>query len=392
MTEDGSPQPRISVERNLLHWAMERSGRSVDELSKRPQLSGLGGWLSGSSRPTLRQLEKFADATFTPFGYLLLPAPPREQLPIPLFRTLAGSAAPRPSPDLVETVQTVKRRQDWAREYMVECGEDPLGFAGSSGVADRHADVARRMREGLGMAPDWAAECRTWADALRKMRQMIEDAGIFVTVNGVVGNNTRRRLDPEEFRGFVLADEYAPSVFVNNADGKAAQMFTLAHGLAHVWLGRSAAFDLHRLSPAGDAAEAACGRIAAELLVPEDDLRHSWDGFKDSDRLGEAARHFKVSEIVAARRALDAGLVAGAEFDKLYGGYEQGERERRKKPGGGGSFYINSNLRVGKRFARNVMSAVGEGRLLYREAYGLTGLRHGAFEKFAARLGDGSGG
>lgn len=61
------------------------------------------------------------------------------------------------------------------------------------------------------------------------LRHHAETLGVTIVINGAVGNNTHRILDPEEFRRFVLTDEYAPLVFINNADGKAAPMFTLAH-------------------------------------------------------------------------------------------------------------------------------------------------------------------
>jgi Zn-dependent peptidase ImmA (M78 family) len=246
--------------------------------------------------------------------------------------------------------------------------------------------VAEKMRNALGLGTGWAAQQPTWTDALRHLQRQMEHVGILVVVNGIVRNNTHRKLDVEEFRGFVLVDEFAPLVFVNGADAKAAQMFTLAHELAHIWFGKSAAFDLRQLQAASDATEQACNRVAAELLVPEQVLRSLWTQLSDGpQRYQQLARQFKISELVVARRVLDLDLIDREEFLTFYRNYLQKEREQGTRHRGG-NFYATQNLRIGRRFAEAVVRAVGEGELLYREAYQLTGLYGEAFERYASSL------
>ena len=378
---------RIDVKRRLLDWAITRSGKSVDDLSKNRTICNIRKWLSGESRPTLSQLETFANATFTPLGYLLLSDPPDEPMPIPYFRTLGKTPAFRPSLDLMDTIQIIKQRQDWMRDHLVAGGSHQLHFVGSVKQADLPVDIARDMRKMLGMTGEWAAGLDSWEKALMELRSKIEESGVFVTTNGIVGYNTRRRLQVDEFRGFVLVDDHAPFIFVNGADSKSAQMFTLAHELAHVWLGRSATFDLRYLDPANDAVERACNMIAAEFLVPEDEMHPVWDRFAaNPDPYKGVARHFKVSRLVAARRALDLGFIHRDEFLDSYG-----ELYKETRKGKGGDFYAVANLRIGERFARAVISAAREEKILYREAYNLTGLNRSTFEKYAALLGLGEG-
>ena len=53
----------------------------------------------------------------------------------------------------------------------------------------------------------------------------------------------------------------------------------------------------------------------------------------------------------------------------------------------GGDFYHNQNTRIGELFATQVLRAAMEGRIGFKEAYDLTGLRGGTFQKYAGRLG-----
>ena len=308
---------RVAVRPKILRWARERVGKDLEELQARfPRILE---WETEEVRPTLKQLEKYAKATHTPFGYFFLEEPPEEKLPIPHFRTQTTAAPQRPSPDLLETVQTMQRRQDWLRDTLVHEGEPQIRFIGTARFNEPITAVASRIRDTFGFTPNWAQTLTTWTAALQTLRDALDAAGVLVVTNGVVGNNTRRRLDPQEFRGFVLVDDYAPLVFVNGADAKTAQMFTLAHECAHLWFGQSAAFDLRELQPANDRIEIACNAVAAEFLVAETELRSQWEFARAQVRpFDYLARHFKVSAIVAARRALDLALIPrNAFFERL---------------------------------------------------------------------------
>jgi len=379
---------RIAINEKVLYWAVDRSGLTLNDLKKKfPKIKQ---WATGEVRPTLRQVESLSKATLTPFGFFFLAEPPKDSLPIPHFRTLDEEITSRPSPDLLETIQAMQRRQEWMREFLIDKGQEPLLFVRSAELSDLTASVADRIRRTLGIDKDWASSQPTWKDALRTLREVMEAAGILIVVNSIVGNNTHRKLDPGEFRGFVLVDEYAPLVFVNGKDGKAAQMFTLAHELAHVFFGSSAAFDLRELQPADDPTEQVCNRVAAEFLIPEGSLRKIWRSVKDNpEPFQTIARRFKVSTLVAARRALDLSLIQKTDFLEFYRDYLSDERRTATSRTGSGDFYANQNLRIGRRFASAVIRSAKEGKLLYSEAYQLTGLHGSTFDKYAASLGFG---
>lgn len=377
----------INVKPELIRWAIERSGRSVGTLAH--YFPRIEQWMSEheQAHPTLRQLETLAKKTWTPLGYFFLSEPPEERLPIPDFRTARDQPIRRPSPNLIDTLHTMQRRQAWMRDYLIELGHERLSFIGSAKPSDDVHNVSLSIRRALGMDDGWASKIGTWTDALGVLREAAETIGILVVINGVVGNATRRKLNPAEFRGFVLSDVYAPLVFINGTDARSAQMFTLAHELAHLWIGEGGIFDLPEFESPEDRLEQFCNRVAAEFLIPETELREFWSDVRhDSEPFQKIARHFKVSPIVAARRALDLNLIDRTAFFDFFHAYQNDERRRATKSKGG-NFYLTQNVRLGKRFARSVMLAAKEGRLLYRDAYNLTGLHGATFDRYAKSLG-----
>ena len=373
----GRSRLHIDVEPKVLEWALRRSGKSVAELSIKTDFKRLPKWLAGSTAPTLSQLEKLSKATYTPFGYLLLSEPPDDPpSPIPHFRTRDNDEPPKCSINLEDAIRFTERRQEWVREYLIELGADPLPFVKSYTIHDDPAEVATKIQDELGLQ-EWVISQTKEEVAWPALRAKIENRRIFLARTHMVKHHRSRKLDPEEFRGFVLADDYAPFIFVNSADYPSAQIFTLAHGLAHVWIGAGASFDLHGFQPANNQLERTCDKIAAELLVPTQKITKHWDEFNASDDAYRAiARHFKVSKIVAARRALDTGCISQAQFDVFYQDYKRRyeawkAEEKQKKPGGPPPAKAPSAY-ISPRFMGILSTAVGEGRTLYREAYALT--------------------
>lgn len=378
---------RVDVPGAMIAWACERSGLPREALTRR--FPRLDQWERGEVQPTLKQLEGFASATHTPIGYLFLPEPPDEPLPLPDFRTMENRLVGRPSSNLLDTIYDCQRRQEWYHDHALMVRESPVSVVGALSVQVAPTIAGAQMAERLGFPVHERGS--TWGEAFKRLTDNVEDLGILVMTNGVVGSNTHRKLDPHEFRGFALIDEYAPLVFVNGADTKAAQIFTLAHELAHVWLARPGLDDLDpQWERTGSDIERWCNKVAAELLVPIESFRNSYRSSHDlTAELDRLAREYKVSTLVILGRIYDAGELSQEEYRVAY------IRERDRvlaimddRESTGGNFYNTQPVRTSKRFTRALIASTLEGQTLHRDAFRMLGLKKVAtFHELADRLG-----
>lgn len=381
---------RVEVAPAMLAWARQRSGHEEAYLIRKfPQLNL---WERGELFPTLKQLEDYARTTYTSIGYFFLQEPPTDRLPIPDFRTMGDERVAIPSPHLLEMIAICQERQAWYRDYMLSEGEDPVTFVGSLTEDIPIEEAADQMRSHLGFDVEERDQFPTWSEALGRLSENAEAAGVLVMISSIVGSNTHRKLDSEEFRGFALADPYAPLVFINGADTKAAQIFTLAHELAHVWLGQSAVSNsaLDRPNPVSEPKsklERWCNAVAAELLVPLRVLLQDFRQHADlTDEVKRLAKRYKVSTLVVLRRVFDASLLDWNQFRSAY----DAERDRvmDARESSGGNFYHTQPVRVSKRFARAIIAHTLEGQTPYRDAFRLLGFRSpSAFEGLGRTLG-----
>lgn len=375
---------RVSVNPELIIWARERAGlEPFDLLSRFPKLMQ---WEDGSLQPTLRQIENFARTVHVAIGLLFLPERPQEPVPIPDFRTLAGRTLTRPSPNLLDVIYLCQQRQDWFRDYARMHGQQALAFVDSARLQDAPEAVADVMRSTFSLSIDERRQLPTWTDALRQLITLAEEAGVLVMASSIVASNSHRKLDVAEFRGFALVDDLAPLVFINAADSKAAQMFTLAHELAHLWLGESGISDTEVGRVSEQVVERWCNRVAAEFLMPLAQLRqeHQADA-PVAVEIQRLAKLFKVSTLVALRRLFDAGFIDQATLWQSY-------REEVARIGlldkggsGGGDFYRTLGARTGKRFAQAVLSSTLEGQTLFQDAFRMLGVRKSSTFYEAAR-------
>lgn len=377
--------PRVNVKPEVLVWTRKRAALGVEQLvAKFPKYKD---WENGKSQPTLKQVKDLAKYVHAPYGYFFLSKPLDESLQLPDFRTVDGKPIQRLSPDLFDTIRYCQLRQDWYQDYKRNEGDDPLSFVGAASTDDRTEMVAAKIRSRLELDHEERKNISNWTDALRKIVEKAEALGVLVMVSGVVLNNTHRRLKPEEFRGFTLADEFAPLVFINGADTKAAQMFTLAHELAHVWLGKSGLSDSRPNVLPKNEIEVWCNKVAAETLVPLHALR---DEYREDEtlrnELSRLTRQFKVSTLVMLRRMYDLKVLTRKQFQEAY--ESEISRFRQKSGGGGGNFTASLTARVGKRFARALITDTLEGRTSFRDAFRMLGIKKTAtFCNLATQLG-----
>jgi Zn-dependent peptidase ImmA (M78 family) len=385
---------RADVNPALLAWARERSGLPADHLYER--FPHLVEWERGSLAPTLRQLERFAGATHTPIGFLFLDEPPDERIPIRDYRTRGDAGVQRPSADLLDTIFQCQRRQDWFREFAEAEREDTIPFVGSLTTRAPVVDAATSMRTELRF--DISERGSNWTEALKRLADHAEDSGVLVMFNSVVANDTHRRLNPDEFGGFALADNLAPLVFVNAADTKAAQIFTLAHELAHLWLGESALSEVTVRTTPNVSVERWCNRVAAEFLVPLDQVEARFNpNAALTQELDRLARVFKTSTLVVLRRARDAGHIDPERYPELYADElarvrqilkERGDDDEDADDARKGNFFNTLPRRVSRRFARALVMSTIEGNTSHREALRMLGFRQlSTFERFARELG-----
>ncbi|MAT96848.1 MAG: DNA-binding protein [Anaerolineaceae bacterium] len=378
----------------LLRWARGRAEVALEEVAKSANVSPekVASWEQGESYPTLRQARKIANKLKIPFGYLYLSNPPEDKIPLPDFRKPSHFNIQSISLELHTLIQDTLRKQEWYREYLLSEGESRLHFVGQYGMSNDPSIVATSIGEIVEINHDLRRQAHSWSDFLRLIVLKSEKARILVLRTGVVQNNNNRPLNPDEFRGFAISDDIAPLVLINSKDAIAAQVFTLAHELAHLWLGRSGIsnydiIDTLVTQPLNRDIEDYCNQVATELLVPKESFLNFWSSQNNAlSNLSQIAREYWVSTIVILRRALDLEIIDREQFFTHYRQEIEKQTDVTARSSEGGHFYNTFYARHSKQLTEGIVNATLEGNLLYRDAASLLGVKVSTIQKLAENL------
>lgn len=347
---------------NMLEWAANNIGLRLSDVvtkiseAEKTQKKLMEGNFS------IKQAEEFAELTKVPFGALFLNTPP-ENLYKPNIPDLRQSQNTLPlSESFFEVLEDVQAKQEWYIEFLKENGSHKLDFVGKYSKNRDANIIANDIRKYIGLPYDLNTK-KSKEEYLKNLISHCEEIGILIFKNSMVKNATKKPLNTEEFRGFVLMDEYAPAIFLNGQDMPAAMIFTLAHELAHIWLGESGVDDLDIYG--NDPNEVLCNKIAAEVLITKIEFIESWK--RNEGNLYLIAQEFCVSKLMVARLALTHEFLDTFEY-KLIQKEEFEAFKNIPKKDGSPSFV---NLIPGRNsylLTKTVVNQALSGKLLLRDA------------------------
>jgi len=369
----------LQISPNILRWAADQRGLSLDALVGLLNAPGKTDEFK-AGRLSIAQTEKLAQKTRIPFGYFFLDTPPANiERSLPDLRQLPNHAPL--SNDFFDTLDDIERKQQWYKEYLQEHGPQSLDFVGkfSFGAKLPAEQIAEDIQKTLAVKAFDRKQCRDYKAFYSLLSEKIENIGILIFKNSIVKSNTHRSLSVDEFRGFAISDKLAPVIFINGKDSEAAWIFTLAHELAHIWLGESGVSDIAEKQPNGQSLETYCNQIAAELLTPETEFLAAWE--QNPSQFEVLSKIFKVSKLVVARRALDLGKIGWPKYQAI------AEASKQIKASKGGDPYLTYPIRNSKRLTRVIVSNALNGSVMLRDAAKLLNIKPDTIMQLSKELG-----
>jgi Zn-dependent peptidase ImmA (M78 family) len=374
---------RLPVKPNLLRWARETAGLSLEQAAEKTGIrrKTLHQWEELGGHPSPSQLERLAEKYHRPSAAFFLPDPPPEPS---IGKDFRRSAKHRKTP-VGPSTRLALRRARWLQRTFIEVSPqlstNGKGFSLKARLTDNPSAIAFEARRTFGVS---LQQQLNWNDANRALREWRKRSGSL----GILVFQFRIDVD-EKVRGFSLGGG-VPVIALNSADTIAGRVFTLFHELAHILLARPGLCDpdevpakkSRRINPAEEVKiEAFCDRFSGDFLVPSDSLLQQPEviGYRQSRGdlfpvVEKCSRRFGVSRLMFLRRMHDEGIVPMNLYWSLFKQLTKAVPHR--PPSGGFSPPPTKTLtELGPTFVTRVLDALDRGAITYSEVADYLSLR-----------------
>lgn len=384
------------VEPELLQWARETSGYSLDEAAYRlgfKDPSKLADIERGRGSLTLAKLREAARIYKRPLAAFFLPkAPGADPLPRD-FRRLASAEPIEISPPLRLALRQARRRRDITLRLYADVGLQPQPFNLRAQLGEHPEEIAGRAREWIGLSPSVAGDPMA-AATLNDWIDLVEVRDVLVFQASKVPVRT--------MRGCSISSDRLPVIVLNGADASTARVFTLMHELVHLMLREGGVCGF--VVPSGDApdhdrdVEILCNRVAGAILLPSEVLLRDpsiaaarRDGVWDEGAISRIAHTHHVSREAVLIRLQELGLLSRAlvnqKLDDYRAEYEESNLGQASKSSGGPSYSVLAVRNNGRRFTRLIMEALERNQISLKEAADYLDVRAKHFPEMAERVG-----
>jgi len=363
------PPQRAIIKPELLVWAREEAGLTVEEAAKKISVrtDHLLACENDEAKLTVRQLRILSNAYKRPLAFFFLPKPPPKSVELRDFRRAAEEHPEPESPKLRFEIRRARYRRKVAIELLDELGENIGEFRVRATLQDDTTDVAQRLRDLLRVT---RAEQRNFEDeyaALNTWREAIENAG--VAVFQASGINDR------EMVGFSLSEPLLPVIVLNISGAPVRRIFTMMHEMAHLMLRTGGVCTLSE----NQAIEVFCNEVAGEALVPrawllaEPIVKNRGPQKEWNDGLIQAlSRRYRVSKETLLRRLVVAGYATNAFYETKRTQYQLeydarakaiAKRLQEMDKSGGASPSTMAVSEAGKMFVRLVLESYRQDKI-----------------------------
>lgn len=308
------------INKDMLVWARKTTPFDTpkDVESRFPTLlaDDIIKWESGEELPSITEAKELAKRYKLPFACFYLPECP-EKPPKKLYtdrRTFLGSSYGATSYELWDEIERIKSDRQTLLEYYKEEEYvfDELPKLPSDASIESIVDSIRKFFE---LPLSFKNKTAYKGNSFNYYRLKIENKGVIVAqITGV---------ELYEMKGLSIYEDDFPIVAVNNKDYERAKTFSLFHEVAHL-IRRSSSLCLINDDERNDEEEKICDRIAAEVLMEENEFRRIADEIYSSQKewsdvaLGKLADRFGVSVVSAFRRLYDLEIISRNYYFERY--------------------------------------------------------------------------